>query len=127
MSNILYKEIWIDAPIEKVFASFTEEEAMLTWHGKEVSSDPRPGGIYKVVFENGTTILGKYKEVVPNKRVVYSASYEEVTSVVSIDFISEKGGTAVKLKQEFSPKQDISSFKEGWDYFLGLLKDAIEK
>ncbi|MEO9802647.1 MAG: SRPBCC domain-containing protein [Reichenbachiella sp.] len=126
MSNSLYKEIWIKAPVEKVFACFTEEKAMLTWHGKEVSSDPKPGGIYKVVFEDGTIILGEYREVELNKRVVYSASYGEVESVVYIDFILENEGTRVKLKQEFLPDQDISSFEGGWDYFLGLLKEAID-
>lgn len=59
MINSLHKDIWINAPVEQVFASFTDQKAMLHWHGKEVELDPRPGGIYRVVFENGTTILGE--------------------------------------------------------------------
>ncbi len=126
-NNHLYKEIWINAPVERVFACFTEEEAMLSWHGKEVTLDPVPGGIYRVVFENGTTITGNYREVEHNKRLVYTARYNEVDSVVTVDFISEKGGTKVLLKQEFMPDQDITSFDHGWDYFLGILREMYSR
>ena len=121
-NKVLHKEIWIKAPVEKVFACFTEEEAMLSWHGKEVEVEPVPGGIYKVVFENGTTILGEYREVVPNEKVVYTASYEGVSSVVTIHFSPQDGGTLVRLQQEFAEGQDTSSFDHGWDYFLDLLR-----
>lgn len=126
-NNFLEKEIWINAPIERVFACFTEEKAMLSWHGKAVELNPVPGGIYKVEFENGTTILGEYKEVLPPHRLVYTASYETVESEISIDFFPEKGGTRLTLKQVFQPVQDISSFDGGWDYFLGLLGERLGK
>ena len=125
-SNFITKEIWINASVEEVFASFTKAGAMLKWHGKEVETNPIPGGIYRVVFENGDTILGEFKKVEPGKKVVYSARYMEVESVVTITFSEEGGGTKVELYQEFSPDQDISSFKQGWDYFLGLLKEYWE-
>ncbi len=124
-SNFLFKEIWIKAPIEEVFACFTEEEAMLTWHGKEVTLNAVPGGIYKVIFENGTTIRGIYQEVVPLEKIVYTANYEGVDSVVTVQFVTQEGGTLVQLRQEFSPDQDIASFDYGWDYFLGILQRLV--
>lgn len=125
MDNILYKEIWIKASIEDVFNCFTKSEAMLTWHGKEVELNPTSGGIYKVVFEDGTVILGMYKEVEHNKKVVYTASYGNVESLITVDFIKENGGTKIKLKQEFTSGQDTLSFDHGWDYFLGILKGLL--
>lgn len=122
-TNSLFKEVWINAPIEKAFASFTEAEAMLEWHGKEVEVNPVPGGIYKVIFEDGTTILGEYKEVISPSRVVYSANYNGVNSLVTIQFQTKDGGTLIQLQQEFDPKQDPSSFDQGWNYFLQLLQD----
>ena len=80
-----------------------------------------PGGIYKVVFEDGTTILGEFIEVAPFEKVIYSANYSGVDSVVSINFIPQNDGTLVKLKQEFSPGQDTSSLDHGWGYFLQKL------
>lgn len=127
MKKTLDKEIWIKAPIEEVFRRFTVAEAMVEWHGKEVETDPVPGGIYRVVFENGTVILGKFLEVVPNERIKYEAAYGEVGSTVEINFSEANGGTQVKLRQEFSIDQDTSSFSEGWDYFMGLLKKFVER
>lgn len=125
MNNILHKEIWIKSSIEKVFDCFTKSEAMLAWHGKEIELNPVPGGIYKVVFEDGTVILGTYKEVIPHKRVVYTASYGNVDSLIEIDFAEEKDGVRIKLKQTFALDQNISSFQGGWDYFLDMLKDLL--
>ncbi|GEM_PF-3210852 len=122
MNNVLHKEVWIDSNLEDVFAHFTNAEAMLKWHGKEVELDPVPGGIYKVTFENGTTIIGAYIEVEPNKRVLYSARYGNVDSTVEVRFEEERGGVRVKIRQEFETGQDLSSFDHGWDYFLHLLQ-----
>lgn len=126
MNPVLHKEIWIEAPIEKVFACFTEAEVMLTWSGKEATLDPTPGGVYRVVFENGDIIEGEYKEVIPYSRVVYTANYGGINTLVSIDLAEENGGTTIKLKQEFVADVDTSGFDGGWDYFLGILKEVIE-
>ena len=121
--HILTKEIFIKAPVEKVFMSFTDEETLLSWHGKKAQLEPRSGGIYKVVFEDGTTILGKYIEVVPNEKLIYSARYGDVDSVITIVFTAIDNGTLLQLTQVFDKGQDISSFDGGWDHFLGLLAD----
>lgn len=126
VENIPTKEIWIESSVEEVYKSFTQEEAMLEWHGKEVELNPVPGGIYRVVFENNDIILGEFKEVLENKYILYQANYGAVQTVVEIRLITEKGGTTILLKQEFLPKQDSSTFTMGWDYFLGILKKRKE-
>ena len=127
MNHTLHKNIWIDAPLESVYNCFTKSEAMLAWHGKEVELNPVPGGVYKVVFEDGTVILGQYLSVDPLKKVVYTASYGNVSSVITVEFFEEDGGTRLKLEQVFDPGQDISSFDAGWDYFLGLLQKLLQE
>ena len=126
MKNELKKAIWINAPIEEVFASFTDQDAMMEWHGKHVETNPVEGGMYRVVFENGTEINGSFVEVHPPTRLVYRASYGDVSSTVEINLVSVDGGTQVYLVQRFEADQDTSSFNEGWDYFLGLLKTHKE-
>mgnify|MGYP000073368432 CR=1 FL=1 len=126
MSKTINKEIWINAPVEEVFRRFTVAEAMLEWHGKEVETNPVPGGIYKVVFEDGTTILGEFKEVELNKRLCYSAAYGTVETLIEVQFIPEKGGTLLKLRQDFLGDDDVSPFSAGWDYFLGILVDFLK-
>lgn len=126
MSNVLKKEIWIAASLDRVFNAFTKAEAMLAWHGKEVEVDPVPGGIYKVVFEDGTVINGSFISVEPLKSVEYSARYGQVDSLVKIRFIEENGGVTVKIRQEFTAEQDTSSFDHGWNYFLNILKVHLD-
>ncbi len=119
--NVIIKEIFIHTSVEKVFKSFTDVDTLLSWHGKEAELNPVPGGIYKVVFEDGTTIIGNYIEVIPNKKLIYTARYGDVNSEITILFSERDGGTHIHLTQVFDPGQDISSFDGGWDYFLGLL------
>lgn len=122
MKKTIEKEIWIEAPVSDVYKCFTEAEAMLTWHGKEVELNPVPGGIYHVIFENGDEILGEFKELHLNERVVYFASYWGIDTLVEVDFIPKDDGTLVKLKQDFEPDVDLASFSHGWDYFLNRLE-----
>ncbi len=125
MNKILRKEIWIKAPIDQVFDCFTKSEAMLTWHGKKVELNPVPGGVYRVVFENGTEIIGAFKQVIPNERIIYSARYGKVDSLIEINFVEEKNGVRIKIKQEFFLDQETSSFDHGWEYFLCILKQQL--
>ena len=125
MRRSLEKEIWINASPKKVFACFTDAEQMLSWHGKQVETNPTPGGIYRLVFENGDEINGIFKEVTRYSKVVYSANYAGVESVVTINLIPQNDGTLVKLRQVFSDQEDLSSFDHGWDYFLGLLAEKF--
>ena len=120
--NFITKELWINVPVEDVYRCFTEETSMLTWHGKEVELNPVPGGIYRVVFENGDVILGEFLEVIPCKKLWYKADYGAVSTKVEVHFVSENEGTTIKLRQEFLSSRDSSTFNAGWDYFLRILK-----
>lgn len=126
INNVIDKEIWIKAPVEDVFSHFTQPEAMLKWHGKEVELNPVQGGKYKVIFESGDEIEGEFIKLIPNKFISYSANYWDIKTYIEIHFFSENGGTTVKLRQEFGPDKDLSSFSDGWDYFLGILKSLWE-
>ena len=42
------KEIWIDAPPEKVYSYLVEPELTVRWFGEESWNDPQAGGLYRV-------------------------------------------------------------------------------
>jgi len=125
MGNVLVKEIWINAPVPEVFKCFTDAKAMAKWHGKVVELNPVPGGIYKVEFESGDIIVGEFKEIEINKRLLYIANYWNVQTIIEIRFTPDSNGTRLNVRQEFLPDQDTSSFSHGWDYFLGILKNVF--
>ncbi len=125
MSKSITKEIVISAPIERVFRCFTDQDELITWHGKEATIDPVPGGVYAVTFENGNTIQGVFLEVEPPNRIRYEASYMGVPTVVEVSFATIAQGTRVSLRQEFEPSQDTGPFSDGWDYFLARLSERV--
>lgn len=95
--NSIYKEIWINVLVEKVFVFFINVEFMLVWYGKEVEVNLVLGGIYKVIFVDGIIILGEYKEVSFYSRVIYFVNYNGVDSLIIIDFFFRDGGILIKL------------------------------
>src|SRR5881227_2698616 len=85
------REISIDAPPEIVFSYFTDPAKHgLLWHCTEVELDARPGG--------------KYLEVEPPTRVVYTWGWaEEGSSVLpaggsTVELILEPTGAATRLR-----------------------------
>lgn len=123
--NTLNKSIHIRRPRSEVFAYFVDEQKMQTWHCRKADLEPAPGGNYRIEFENGDTVAGRFIEVSPDERLVYSAKYGEVDSTVTILFSDEDGGTRIRLTQEFAA-DDGSALEQGWDYFLGILKGNLD-
>ena len=66
------KEIFIDAWPSVVFQFLTDPEKMIRWMGIKVEIDPRPGGVYRVEPNGKDVIRGKYIEIVPDSRVVFT-------------------------------------------------------
>lgn len=125
--NRIHKQIVIKAPVNQVFEHFTDQQSMLRWHGKEVRTDPRPGGEYFVRFENNTTITGQFLTVDKPYFIKYTARYGEVDSIVTIRLSEVESGTLIDLHQEFDISIDTSSFQGGWDYFLGILEVHLSR
>jgi hypothetical protein len=65
-------------------------------------------------------------EITDNKRVIYTANYGNTRTLIEVNLVSEFGRTTIKLRQEFNPGQDFSSFNQGWNYFLGILEGLWE-
>src|SRR5262245_53681107 len=66
----------IRAKPETVFQLLTDGKKYAKWKGKQATFDPRPGGIYRVVFNEVDVVKGEFVEVVKNKRVVFTWGWE---------------------------------------------------
>src|ERR1700678_622474 len=75
----------INAPCEMVFRAWTEPEQMLQWFGPEdteckgVNADVRAGGAFRIqlISPRGDHVaIGKYKEIIRNKRLQFTWSWE---------------------------------------------------
>lgn len=66
------KEVRIAAPPETIFEFLTDPRYVVRWMGATALLDPRPGGTYRVTIDERRVASGRYVEIVPNRRVVFT-------------------------------------------------------
>jgi uncharacterized protein YndB with AHSA1/START domain len=132
-TRVIERVITIDAPPETVFRFLTDPVQYVRWKGKLAEIEPRAGGKFRVEFGGGKDIAaGKYVEVVPGRRVVFTWGWEgnemvpPGSSTVEIDLEAMGSGTRLRLVHRGLPQEAIASHSEGWDYFLPRLIDVGE-
>jgi uncharacterized protein YndB with AHSA1/START domain len=124
------------APVAIVYAAWTDPEQMKHWMGPsdafgdaEVTMDVRVGGRYRIVMHSpdGEThrVGGVYREVVPNKKLVYTWTWEstpERESLVTIEFKPSGDGTELVLAhQRFADSEARDKHQAGWNGCLERL------
>ena len=127
------KEVRIAAPPETVFSFFTDPALMVKWKGIEATLDPKPGGVYRVSINGRDIATGKYVEVVPHTRVVFTWGWEGEgsavppgTSTVEITLVPDGSETIVRLRHLGLPQDQRDQHSQGWDHFMPRLVIAAE-
>ncbi len=128
----------LKAAPEKVFEAWTQPQQMTRWWG--VTSNPKPpiaetdlrvGGRFRVQFwgadDQHHSVSGVYREVVPNRRLVFSWAWQstpERQSQVTIDLSPVDQGTMLTLTHEqFADQKACDDHRVGWTHGL----DNLEK
>ena len=127
---------------EKVWRAWTDPQAVKRWWGPTPGEpvslaelDVRVGGRFRIVFGGPDGKLhecaGTYKEVVPNKKLVFTWSWPNTTperiSVVTIEFRAAGKGTDLVFKHEqLFDEKARDDHKRGWTGTLDKL-DAFLK
>jgi uncharacterized protein YndB with AHSA1/START domain len=103
-----------DAPARLVFEAWTKPELFKKWwvptsmgmtlHSVEM--DARTGGSYRLNFGDGMDFFGKYLEVTPHSRIVWTNDEGgENGSVTTVTF-EEKGGETLLIMSEVYPSKE---------------------
>ena len=127
---------------EKVYRAWTDPEAIKRWWapgGHEPVSlaelDVRVGGRFRIVFGGAdgkaNECAGTYKEVVPNRRLVFSwhwpRSTPERVSLVTITFEAAAGGTQLGFRHEqFFDEAARDGHQRGWSAALQNLAAFLQ-
>jgi uncharacterized protein YndB with AHSA1/START domain len=124
------------APVAAVYAAWTNPEQMKHWMGpsddfgeSEVTLDVRVGGRYRIVMHSPDgdvhRVGGVFREIVPNKKLVYTWAWEstpERESLVTLEFKPSGQGTELVLAhQRFADSQARDKHQEGWNGCLDRL------
>jgi uncharacterized protein YndB with AHSA1/START domain len=121
--------IHVRAEPERVFAYFTQPEAMVRWMGDYALLDATPGGEFAVDI-NGVPVRGRYLEVEPPRRLLISwghAGSEHLppgASIVEVLLTAVGDGTEVRVVHRGLPEPDAAGHARGWRHFLGRLAIA---
>ena len=123
------KEVRTAARPETVFSFFTDPDKMLRWKGIKPTLDPRPGGVYFVDMNGKDRASGKYVEIVPHSRVVFTWGWEDShvppgSTTVEVTLRSDGDGTIVRLRHIDLPEDQRAQHAEGWEHYLARLASA---
>lgn len=120
----------LDAPPMLVYKVWTEPEHMVRWMGPKgftapsAKLDVREGGQYRALIRSPEGkdywFRGVYREVVENKRLVFTFAWEEEgergqENLITITFADENGKTRMTFKQvPFRSIEERDGHEGGW-------------
>jgi uncharacterized protein YndB with AHSA1/START domain len=129
----------INAPCGMVYKAWTDPRQMVQWWSpqdiecKSVEADLKIGGAYRIHMVSGNDdhiATGKYRQIVPNKRLQFTWQWEHYAmpdSVVTVEFEDLGKTTRLTLIHEGLPdEEDTPDHKHGWtsaiEKFAGLME-----
>jgi len=130
----------LDAAPGKVWRAITEPEMLKRWMAPSddfkipvAEAELRVGGRYHIIMNapDGQLhdVSGVYREIVPNKKLVYTWAWKstpERESVVTIELRAAGGGTELTLKhQQFADAEARDRHQQGWMGCLARLEKAV--
>lgn len=106
-----------DAPARIVFEAWTKAELFQQWWvpkslGMALRScemDVRTGGSYRLVFANSMAFFGRYLEVVPNSRLVWTNDESPDGAVTTVTFAEKAGKTLLTLSERYPTKEALDA------------------
>ena len=108
-----------DAPARIVFEAWTRPELFKQWWVPKSSGlkllsldqDVRVGGGYRLVFDLGESrtmaFFGKYLEVTPPSRLVWTNEESEDGAVTTVTFVEKDGRTLLTLSEAYPTRESF--------------------
>jgi uncharacterized protein YndB with AHSA1/START domain len=132
----LVVERTFDAPARIVFEAWTKPDLFKKWWavksmGMSLLScgmDVRVGGGYRLVFNNGMEFFGKYIEVTPHSRLVWTNDEGGDGGPVTTVTLQEKGGkTLLVLRELYPSKEALDAAGTGAAEGMGELFEQLDE
>ena len=125
-------ELTIAAPAAVVWEQLTTAAGLVRWVGPDAVADPVAGGELRWTHPDGSTVVGRFLELVPHRRVVFSYGWADgrmgvppESTTVEIELVEAEGATTLRLVHHGLPPAAVDDHERGWAYFLGVLRDAV--
>jgi uncharacterized protein YndB with AHSA1/START domain len=127
--NAVTVERLIAARPETVFSFFTDRDKWLSWMGADGTFSFEPGGAYRTRVNGDNVAEGRFVEIDPPKRVVFTWGWAEgampvppgsTTVEITLEPVAE--GTLLRLVHRGLPSLEAcAAHKEGWTHYADRL------
>jgi uncharacterized protein YndB with AHSA1/START domain len=131
--DAVVRRIDVRAPATAVYEMFTDPARLVRWIGIRALLEPRPGGVFRFELMPGEFCSGRYVELVPGRRIVFTWGWESGaiavepgSSTVEVDLEERDGVTRLTLTHRDLPPAVRHLHDEGWETFLARLAIAAE-
>jgi uncharacterized protein YndB with AHSA1/START domain len=126
-----------DAPVHVVFEAWSRPDLFRRWwvpEGAGISlvsceMDVRRGGRYRLEFGAGKDTMafyGKYLEVVPDRRIVWTNDEGEEGAVTTVTFDDQGGKTLLTFHEIYPSKEALDEALQGSAVALPTQLDQLE-
>jgi uncharacterized protein YndB with AHSA1/START domain len=126
--KLVERTVRISAPADVLYELLTTAEGLATWMADVVEVDAQPGGVIRWTHANGDTCSGRFVELVPGRRIVFTYGWErpdvEVppgSTMVEITLRPDGTGTELRLVHRGLAGPMADAHAGGWDHYLGRL------
>jgi uncharacterized protein YndB with AHSA1/START domain len=128
------QELTVRAPIDDVYALFTDADLFVEWMAEDATLDPVPGGVVRWVHPNGDVVSGRYVELDPPHRVVFTYGWERAeveippgSTTVEVDLVAlGPAGTRVRLVHRGLGDAAADAHAGGWAHYLARLRTRAQ-
>jgi uncharacterized protein YndB with AHSA1/START domain len=122
----------VAASPDEVFRWLVDPDLLARWIGIRAVLEPTPGGSFRFEIVDGEWCSGRYLEVVPGRRVVFTWGWDSGaipvppgSSTVQIDLDPHPDGTLVRLVHRDLAPEVRPVHAEGWSRFLPRLAAVV--
>jgi uncharacterized protein YndB with AHSA1/START domain len=132
--KLVVQQLVVRASVERVFELFTDPVQFGKWMAEDAILDATAGGVVRWTHPNGDTVSGRYVEVDPPRRIVFTYGWERVdvgippgSTTVEIDISPLPDGTTLlKLVHRGLEDGAADAHRGGWDHYLDRLRRTAE-
>ncbi|NUP17556.1 MAG: SRPBCC domain-containing protein [Streptomyces sp.] len=133
-AGVVTVERLIAARPETVFSFFTDRDKWLSWMGRSGEFAFEPGGAYRSNVTGENVAEGRFIEIDPPKRLVFTWGWAEGgmpvppgSTTVEITLEPVSGGTLLRLVHRGLPSQEAcAAHEEGWAHYVERLAIAAQ-
>lgn len=133
MSEVVVTRLIAASP-ETVFSFFSDVERWTSWQGVDGEIDAQPGGVFRIVMPGAQVATGRFVELIPAERIVFSWGWEGEGSpvppgstTVVVELEEQDGGTLLRLTHgDLVPAPNAEHHRRGWQRYLTRLQVRAE-